>query len=165
MYWHDGSFEGFQAQLQERYAALLQALERGSDLDIVPFLAPEFECWDVLAETRVNYAALWGPAANDHTPSEGLKRVPQPPAPHRREVELLSAELVEHIAVASSRYQDNYKAMHANSAELDITIVTWSSDTWTQHDGVWLIQTSETNCAEEWVNGYLSYRRERLRFE
>lgn len=131
------------AALQARYAAMKTAMVERSPKGIAALLAPDFISIDS--------------SGHSESASEMIQEVdglPKDPS-KASTTTLLSVTVAGNSAVVDQRYEMKTVKTAADGSKDSIRLVTLSTDTWVNANGVWLLQKTITNQLDYFKNGQL----------
>ncbi len=127
-----------------RYASMKSAMADRDGKAVSLLLAPDFTSIDVS-----------GQSTNATQMIQELNTLPKDPLKISN-TKLLSIKVSDKIALIDQRYEMKSKKIGPDSSKRDIELVTVSTDTWINSNGVWLVQRTMTNQVDYFVNGQLT---------
>ncbi len=127
--------------LEKRYEAMKAAMADRKPTAIAALLAPDFLSVDVSGHSE-NAAQMIEEVAG--SPNDPLKV---------SDTTLLSIETSDNTAVVSQRKDKKTTKTGPDGSKRNIELITLSTDTWINSKGVWLIQRTETDQLDYFVNG------------
>ena len=131
------------ATFQARYAAMKTAMAERDSKAMAALLAPGFVSIDSSGKSESASQMI---QEVDGLPKDPLKV---------STTTLLSIKVAGNSAVVDQRYDMKTVKTAADSSKVYIQLITVSTDTWVNVNGVWLLQKTETNQLDYYKNGQL----------
>jgi hypothetical protein len=131
------------AALQARYAAMKTAMAERNSKAIAALLAPDF--------TSIDSSGQSENASEMIQEVDGLQKDPSKVST----TTLLSIKVAGDSAVVDQRYEMRTIKTAADGTKANIQLITLSTDTWVNINGVWLLQKTATNRLDYYKNGQL----------
>lgn len=133
--------ESIKSTLQGRYAEMKTAMAAHDDKALAALLAPDFVSVDVSGRAEG--------AAQMIQEVDALKPDPLKVS----NTTLLSVETHDAVALVEQRYDMKTVKTAADGTKRNVELITLSNDTWSDASGTWLLQKSETEQLDFFVNG------------
>jgi hypothetical protein len=129
------------AALQARYAAMKTAMAERNSKAIAALLAPDFISIDSSGQSE-----------NASEMIQEVDGLPKDPSKVSTTT-LLSIKVAGNSAVADQRYE--MRTIKADGSKDSVRLITLSTDTWVNSNGVWLLRKTVTNQLDYYKNGQL----------
>lgn len=132
------------ATLQGRYAAMKTAMAARDDKAVAALLAPNFASVDVSGQSEN--------AAQMLQEVDALAKDPN----RTSTTTLLAIKVDASVATVKQRYDMKTVKTAADGTKRNIELVTLSTDKWINTNGTWLLQETDTNQLDYFINGQLA---------
>ena len=138
-----GDDSSVRAALQARYAAMKTAMAERNSKAIAALLAPDFISIDSSGQSE-----------NASEMIQEVDGLPKDPSKVSTTT-LLSIKVAGNSAVVDQRYEMRTIKTAADGSKDSIRLITLSTDTWVNSNGVWLLQKTVTNQLDYYKNDQL----------
>jgi hypothetical protein len=130
-----------QQTLQGRYAALQVAMAARDDKAVTALLTPTFTSINIAGQTE-NAAQMLGE----------IDTTPKDPS-NVSKTTLLSIKRAGNTAIVQQRYDMKSSNVAANGMKRKVEVIAISTDTWVMSHGRWLMQKTQTDRFDYYLNG------------
>jgi hypothetical protein len=132
-----------QATLQRRYAAMKVAMSAHDDEAMQALLAPDFVSIDVTGQSERAAQMI---REVDSLPID-------PDKDYVSTTTILSLKPVGKTAIVTQRYDIKTHKLGADGINRTTELITVSTDTWVNVNGAWILQQTETDRLDFYING------------